>query len=73
MTNNENSPEQSGEQPKPMPLWLDFLWFTARFLIISVVIIGALLISVYLIPIVIGVLLFIWFIFKSTVGSKRRY
>ena len=56
-----------------MPLWLDFLWFTARFLIISVVIIGALLISVYLIPIVIGVLLFIWFIFKSTVGSKRRY
>ena len=65
--------EHSGEQPKPMPLWLDFLWFFAKFLIVSAFLIGALLISVYLIPIVIGVLLFIWFIFKSTVGSKRRY
>ena len=73
MTNNENSPGQSNEQPKPMPLWLDFLWFTAKFLIISAVIIGALLISVYVIPILIGILLTIWFIFKSTLGSKRRY
>ena len=73
MTNNENSPDHSGEQPKPMPLWLDFLWFTAKFLVISAVIIGALLISVYVIPILIGILLTIWFIFKSTLGSKRRY
>jgi hypothetical protein len=56
-----------------MPLWLDFLWFAAKFLIISVVLIGALIISVYLIPILIGVLITIWFIFKSTMGSKRRY
>ena len=73
MTINEQPPEPAGEQPKPMPLWLDFLWFTAKFLIISAVIIGALLISVYVIPILIGILLTIWFIFKSTLGSKRRY
>ncbi|WP_415274068.1 hypothetical protein [Aquiluna sp. Uisw_065] len=73
MTNNDNSPESSGQQPKPMPLWLDFLWFAAKFLIISVVLIGALIISVYVITILVAILLIIRFIYKPTIGSKRWY
>lgn len=73
MTGDGNSTENSGERPKPIPLWLDFLWFAAKFLIGCIVLIGALIISVYVIPFLVAILLIIWFIYKSTMGSKRRY
>ena len=73
LTNNDNPPDSSGQQPRPMPLWLDFLWCGAKFVTTSVAVIDAMIMSDHLIPILIGVPITIWSMFKYTMGSKRRY
>ena len=69
----QNTPqESSGAKPEQTPLWLDFVFFLIKFLVIAAVVIGAIILAVYAIPFIVAFFLIIWFVFKSTMGSKRR-
>ena len=60
----QNTPQgSSGDKPEQIPLWLDFVFFLIKFLVIAAVVIGAIILAVYAIPFIVAFFLIIgWYL-----------